>query len=200
MRIGTAHFETAGAAYRYYRKQDSTFTMADAMAKIKAGEIAIGRPDIPTGTELGCDDDGRYFIDELSKAERRPGHVVTPQGATQAQLVERGIKAAGGYVPPRGYRLLGFTHAQPKQTASLVTLRTQWTVYAQISRMYAHHLTGRVYVRVLGRGDTLDAALAMAIKTAGRRNAAIDREQRTYASEHAGYEYRSRQDWINRNV
>ena len=181
-RIGTSHFKTAGDAYRYYRKQDSAFTMGDAMHKIKAGEISIGPPEIPTGTELGCDDDGRYFIDEITAWEKRKlrrarertqeqrimsneaQRLREPTPATRAQLVNRSIKAAGGYPAPKGFKVVGYDFTQPKQTASLTILRTHWRIRVQVSRAGAHHMTGRVYTRLIARGRSFNEALEYAVE------------------------------------
>lgn len=86
-----------------------------------------------------------------------------PEGATMGQLVERGIKAAGGYPCAKGWKVIGYSHSVPKTTGSLVTLRKDYRIFANVSRIGAHHMTGRVYSRLIARGNTMDKALAKAI-------------------------------------
>lgn len=157
MRIGTHHFKSLHAAAVYYTKQG--ISIIDVQRKLATDEIAIGPPLLAEGT-LGCDTDGRYWITD----ELKPQYSLPPESATKGQLVARSIKAAGGYPPAKGWRVIGYDYTAPKQTASHVTLRTKWTVRAQVSRSGAHHMTGKVYTRILGRGATLEIALEKAIE------------------------------------
>lgn len=86
-----------------------------------------------------------------------------PEGATAAQLITRGIKAAGGYPVAKGWHVVGYAHTVPKTTGSLVTMRKDYRIFVNVQRTGAHHLSGRVYSRLIAKGDTLDAALAKAI-------------------------------------
>jgi hypothetical protein len=75
-RIGTSHFVSFTAAVNYYIQQG--IHAADVMAKVNAGEITIGAPQLIRPNEsIEVDTDGRYIIvvieptkDELDKQQR----------------------------------------------------------------------------------------------------------------------------------
>ncbi len=81
-----------------------------------------------------------------------------PKTATRGQLVTRGIKAAGGYPAPKGFRVVGYDWGRQPDGP-----RAGFVIRAQVSRTYAHHMTGRVYNRVIAKGHTFEAALEAAI-------------------------------------
>lgn len=60
MMTATSHFLNKWCASSYYRKQDPTHTAKDTEAKIKAGEITIGRPKLDKKFHLFPDGDGRW--------------------------------------------------------------------------------------------------------------------------------------------
>lgn len=169
MRIGTHHFKSIERAYDYYWRMGVSH--ADVREKLAADEIAIGPPLIVQVTQaatVGLDADGRYYIEESPHHERRPqpqakASDANPQGAPRTTLVVRGIKAAGGYLPPKGFKVVGYSYSGPSTTASLVSMRRGYKIYAQVSRDGAHHLTGRVYERVIAKGSTFEQALDNAV-------------------------------------
>lgn len=68
---GTAHFVSVLKAIRYYYSQGMGRTEREAASlvdqKLLAGEIHIGKPDLPAGAKLILLDDGcRYGIEERS--------------------------------------------------------------------------------------------------------------------------------------
>lgn len=74
-RYGTNHFSSRDSAIRYYMRQGAE-TRADATAavdaKLRDGEIAIGRPDCPDGCEVRLDPvEGRYWIQELPRSQSK---------------------------------------------------------------------------------------------------------------------------------
>lgn len=63
IRTGTAHFVSEDAACDYYARQGDD--IADVLAKIEAGEIHIGKPEIKEGQRLSViKGEGRYQIEE----------------------------------------------------------------------------------------------------------------------------------------
>ena len=61
MKTGTNHFENLKAAVAYYAYG---FTPADVQEKLNAGEIKLGKPEIPWGETLLIDRDRRYVLDD----------------------------------------------------------------------------------------------------------------------------------------
>ncbi len=61
---GTAHFPSTNAALRYYQTCiDESYKACHIVAKIKAGEIFIGRPKVDAGfTVILHPDEERYYI------------------------------------------------------------------------------------------------------------------------------------------
>lgn len=64
MRIGTSYFPHINAARRYYAPYG--FDNEGVYAKIKAGEIHIGKPDVKAGQRVYLNEsEGRYFIEDV---------------------------------------------------------------------------------------------------------------------------------------
>ena len=60
MQIGTAHFTSRIAAYKYYAVYG--YNHNDVNKKINDSEIFIGKPIVNENEKIHIDDDGRYFI------------------------------------------------------------------------------------------------------------------------------------------
>lgn len=86
-----------------------------------------------------------------------------PQGATRGQLVNRSLKAAGGFPAAKGWRVMGYSWGTRRYDVESGG-RKEYRITAQVSRAGAHHLTGRVYDRVIAKGPTFQAALEAAVK------------------------------------
>ena len=82
-RYGTHYFVSRAAAVKYYKSQESD--AAEVSRKIKDGEIAIGRPELPTGCRLLTDEDGRLHIEEWDGTW--PGNA-----ALTAQMINKGYR------------------------------------------------------------------------------------------------------------
>lgn len=176
MRIGTHHFRDMGSAFNYYLRQG--LEHSDVRAKLIADEIAIGPPlivQVAQGTTVGLDADGRYYIEESPHNTKSPEQICDDaqrrvmqrikdkHGATRGQLVTRSIKAVGGYPPAKGYRIVGYDYTTPNLTASLVSMRSHYTIRVQVARTGADHLAGKVYTRWIAKGSTFEQALDNAV-------------------------------------
>ena len=61
--LGTANFVSRAAATKYYKSQG--YDLAEVKRKIKAGEIFIGKPEVPEGMTLKVhQEEGRYFLSD----------------------------------------------------------------------------------------------------------------------------------------
>lgn len=176
MRIGTHHFKSIERAYDYYWRMGVSHP--DVREKLAADEIAIGPPlivHVTQGAIVGLDADGRYYIEESPHHTKSPEQICDDaqrsvmqrikdkHGATRGQLVTRSIKAVGGYPPAKGYRIVGYDYTTPNRTASLVSMRSHYTIRVQVARTGADHLAGKVYTRWIAKGSTFEQALDNAI-------------------------------------
>jgi len=64
--IGTSNFPSSAAAYRYYKSQDSDFTLPELNKLIDEKSISIGRPKAKNALEVVrlCEKEERYYIDQ----------------------------------------------------------------------------------------------------------------------------------------
>ena len=60
-RIGTAHFSSWTAAFRYYERQE--IDREEVIDRVADGSIAIGPPDQAEGLSIVTDEDGRYYYE-----------------------------------------------------------------------------------------------------------------------------------------
>lgn len=81
-----------------------------------------------------------------------------PRGATRGQLVHRAMKAAGGFPAPKGYRTVGYSLHITRDVGGAAVYK----IVADITRTYSHHMTGKVYERVIAKGLTFEQTLAKA--------------------------------------
>lgn len=73
-RIGTSHFRSLMSANRYYAKQH--VGLLNVKRKVDAGEIHIGKPEVPANHRCYLDSDGRYWLEELpSKLPKDLPHI-----------------------------------------------------------------------------------------------------------------------------
>lgn len=80
--------------------------------------------------------------------------------STHKEKVELLERVFGGYPKiPEGRRFFGWHYGWQKYRG-----RDCYVVGYSWSRMYSHHMSGKVYDAVLGRGGDFDAALADAAK------------------------------------
>lgn len=71
MRTGTSHFVSLQKAAWYYAQYEKN-PVAVVQRKILAGEIHIGKPDLPLGHRIILIDDGcRYGIEEIPEISKR---------------------------------------------------------------------------------------------------------------------------------
>lgn len=58
--VGTSCFKTMAALRKYYKSQE--YDLEAIKEKVATGQASVGPPDCGPGDTLGCDQDGRYFI------------------------------------------------------------------------------------------------------------------------------------------
>lgn len=105
---GTHYFVSRAAAVKYYKSQESDAVEVDR--KIKDGEIAIGRPEVPPGCRLLTDEDGRLHIEAYEGTDWPGNAALTAQMINEGYQFKRNgwyehfIDAEGKYVEyPIGY-------------------------------------------------------------------------------------------------
>lgn len=67
----THHFATTKLATSYYQRQDDSHTIKDTIDKIKAGEIAIGRPVMDRTFHQFLNADGRWCYIEYENGKAK---------------------------------------------------------------------------------------------------------------------------------
>lgn len=73
MRTGTHHFASLAQAITWHRINADSDAQ-EVARKVKAGEIAIGRPDEKPGTLVATDSFGRYWVHDLPLEENTNMH------------------------------------------------------------------------------------------------------------------------------
>tara|TARA_Y100000310_G_scaffold56223_1_gene51529 strand:+ start:132 stop:344 length:213 start_codon:yes stop_codon:yes gene_type:complete len=68
MIIGTSHFVSFGRAVRYYHDYNPDASQGLAIykwveAKLVAGEISVGPPEVKPGERMFVNDEGRYCVE-----------------------------------------------------------------------------------------------------------------------------------------
>jgi len=64
--FGTSHFQTRGAAYKYFSKQGEDHAAVDN--KLKEKIISLGPPQVKTNQKITLDEDRRYWVEETPMA------------------------------------------------------------------------------------------------------------------------------------